>query len=88
LSISSHLPASEYSNAVNPVALPPGRAKLATAPVPTGSLRLVNTIGMVRVSASRASTPGVLPANSTSGFASTKSLAMTRMRAGSPAGQR
>src|SRR5215831_10158098 len=37
LSISSHLPASEYSNPVNPVALPPGRARLPTKPVPTGA---------------------------------------------------
>jgi hypothetical protein len=37
-----------YSKLVNPVALPPGRARLWTMPAPTGSARFVNTIGMVR----------------------------------------
>jgi hypothetical protein len=30
LSNSSHFPATEYSNGVKPVALPPGRARLST----------------------------------------------------------
>src|SRR5262245_48962945 len=37
LSRSSHFPLRPYSNIVNPVALPPGRARLATKPAPTGS---------------------------------------------------
>jgi hypothetical protein len=38
-----------YSKCVNPVALPPGRAMLATNPAPTGSGTSANTIGTVRV---------------------------------------
>jgi hypothetical protein len=34
-----------YSNAVNPVALPPGLAMLLTNPAPTGSMAFTNTIG-------------------------------------------
>jgi hypothetical protein len=45
LSSSSHFPLMLYSNAKNPVALPPGRAKLSTRPPPTGSAAYVNTIG-------------------------------------------
>ena len=49
LSSSSHFPLRPYSNAMKPVALPPGRARLSTKPAPTGSRRVVNTIGTVRV---------------------------------------
>jgi hypothetical protein len=52
LSTSSHLLLRPYSNIRKPVALPPGRAKLATKPVPTGSTTTTNTIGMVRVACS------------------------------------
>jgi MYXO-CTERM domain-containing protein len=45
-------------------------------PVPTGSARFVNTIGMVRVSRKSASTEGVLPANITSGLRSMNSFAI------------
>ena len=38
-----------YSLAMNPVAFPPGRAKVSTYPAPTGSVTTVNTIGMLRV---------------------------------------
>ena len=34
---------------MKPVALPPGRARLATKPEPTGSAAIANTIGIVRV---------------------------------------
>ena len=40
LSSSSHFPLMRYSEVVNPVALPPGRAKLATKPAATGSVSL------------------------------------------------
>jgi hypothetical protein len=33
----------------NPVALPPGRARLVTSPLPTGSATAVKTIGRVLV---------------------------------------
>src|SRR5262245_53832711 len=49
-----------YSNGVNPVALPPGFAKLSTKPAPTGSATSTNTIGVVRV-AFRSATTGGLP---------------------------
>jgi hypothetical protein len=52
LSTSSHLLLRPYSNIRKPVALPPGRAKLATKPVPTGSTTTTNTIGTVRVACS------------------------------------
>ena len=52
LSSSSHFPLMPYSNAVKPVALPPGRARLSTKPAPTGSGTITNTIGTVRVACS------------------------------------
>src|SRR6266511_1176784 len=48
LSNSSHFALLPYSNRVKPVTLPPGRAKLATKPPPTGSVAVANTIGTVR----------------------------------------
>ena len=42
-------PAHAVFERVKPVALPPGRAKLATKPAPTGSVTTTNTIGTVRV---------------------------------------
>jgi len=48
-SSSSHFPLIPYSNIVNPVALPPGRARLATKPAPTGSITTTKTIGTVLV---------------------------------------
>ena len=48
LSSSNHLPVSENSTLVNPVTLPPGRARLSTKRSPTGSETTVNTIGIVR----------------------------------------
>ncbi len=44
-----HLPAIVGSNRTNPVTLPPGRGKLATNPLPTGSATMAKTIGIVRV---------------------------------------
>src|ERR1700738_350684 len=49
LSSSSHLPAIVGSIMVKPVALAPGRARLSTKPLPTGSATITNTTGMVRV---------------------------------------
>ena len=39
-----------------PVTLPPGRARLATSPLPTGSPTLTMTIGIVRVACMAATT--------------------------------
>ena len=49
LSISSLLVFSSVSKLENPVTLPPGRARLATKPAPTGSTAFVITMGMVLV---------------------------------------
>src|SRR5512132_804541 len=49
LSTSSILPPMENSPSVKPVMLPPGRVRLATNPLPTGSNTCVNTIGMLLV---------------------------------------
>ena len=49
LSISSLFVFSSRAKPENPVTLPPGRARLATRPAPTGSPGLVITMGMVVV---------------------------------------
>ena len=59
LSSSSHLPPSASSLTAKPVTLPPGRGKLATKPLPTGSATVAKTIGMVRVCCSSAVVVGV-----------------------------
>ena len=56
LSSSSHFAPMPNSNGVKPVALPPGRAKLATNPAPTGSGTITNTIGTVCVTCSKGPT--------------------------------
>jgi hypothetical protein len=40
------------------MALPPGRARLATKPLATGSATIAKTIGMMRVSCNRAAVVG------------------------------
>ena len=46
---SSRLPASSAAWIDRPVTLPPGRAKLATKPVPSGSTATANTMGIAEV---------------------------------------
>jgi hypothetical protein len=41
------------------MALPPGRARLATKPLATGSATIAKTIGMMRVSCNRAADPQI-----------------------------
>src|SRR5262245_28364007 len=53
LSSSNHFPLMPYSVKLNPVALPPGRARLSTKPPPTGSPTFTNTIGTARVASSK-----------------------------------
>jgi hypothetical protein len=55
--------------------LPPGRARLATKPVPTGSPVLTNTIGITDVACLAASVPGVASARMTSTLSRTNSAA-------------
>ena len=71
LNSSSHFPLGLYSNAVNPVALPPGCANLATRPAPTGSMTFANTIGTVRVVCRNAATLAPPPARMTSAASAT-----------------
>src|SRR6185437_14624405 len=59
---------------LTPVMLPPGRARLATNPDPTGSPTDVMTIGIVEVARRTAITVGVAHATMTSTFALTRSV--------------
>jgi hypothetical protein len=69
---------------VNPVMLPPGRAMLATNPLPIGSETDTKTMGIVRVACISAVTTGVLWPTMQSGLSSTRSFAKVSMRAESP----
>ena len=75
LSSSSHLPAIVGSETLKPVTLPPGRAKLATKPLPTGSATIAKTMGMVRVCCSSAAVVGVVCERMRSGCSATSSFA-------------
>jgi hypothetical protein len=88
LRTSSHFPLTPYSKFVKPVALPPGRARLATKPAPTGSAVCVNTIGTVRVASCNGPMTWPPLARMTSGVSATNSTASLRMRATSPPPQR
>ena len=59
LSISSLLVFSSVDKLESPVTLPPGRARLATKPAPTGSAALAITMGMVVVALLAANADGV-----------------------------
>src|SRR5438132_12034944 len=85
---SSHLPAVERSKFVNPVRLPPGRAKLWTTPAPTGSLTCTNTVGVARVISLTATVAGVELGGITSDRKWSSSLAKWHARAKSPPLQR
>ena len=60
---------------MKPVTLPPGREKLATKPLPTGSVTLTKMMGMVRVCCSNAAVLGVLCERMRSGCSATSSFA-------------
>ena len=84
LSSSSHFPLMPNSNRVNPVALPPGRARLATNPAPTGSLAFTNTMGTWRV-ACNSGVSGEFPLTTmASGASATSSAARRRKNSPSP----
>src|ERR1700738_3195449 len=78
LSSSSHFPLKLYSNCMKPVVLPPGRARLSTRPLPTGSTAIANTIGIVRVACCNTAVEGVVVARMTSGASATNSAACLR----------
>jgi hypothetical protein len=73
-----------YSTKVNPVALPPGRARLATMPAATGSLTFTNTTGTWRVTCS-SGVSGEFPLTTmASGASATSSEARRRQNSPSP----
>ena len=61
-----------------PVRLPPGRPKLATRPVRTGSFSVWNTIGIIVVAAFAAWAAGAEAATMRSGFVRATSTATAR----------
>ena len=83
---STHFALNPYSREMNPVALPPGRARLSTKPAPTGSARAVNTIGTVRVACSNAATAGLPLERMTSDASATNSAAYSRTSSALPRG--
>src|SRR6516164_1593545 len=85
---STHLPPSSELSVVKPVKLPSGRERFATKPLPMGSPTFMNTMGIVRVSRTRAATTAVLWPTITSGRRLTNSFANDRILSASPAPQR
>src|SRR5262245_13422880 len=81
---SSHFALVPYSNKVNPVILAPGRARLATYPLLTGSVTLTKTIGTALVAFFTVARADPLLTKSTSGAALTNSVVNLRTRLGSP----
>src|ERR1700747_1429693 len=80
----TYFPAMLAFRMVNPVMLPPGRAMLATNPLPIGSETDTKTMGNVRVACISAVTTGVLWPTMQSGLSSTSPFAKACMRAESP----
>jgi len=76
-SISNSLADSSVRSWDRPVMLPPGRAKLATCPVPIGSAWTANTMGIVWVARRAGSTCVELPARMTSTLMRTSSAAIS-----------
>ena len=71
-----------------PVTLPPGRAKLATRPLPIGSFAAANIIGMIDVACFAAITAAVEYVMMTSTLSRTNSAAISVKRSGRPSAQR
>ena len=76
---SSHFAAIPNSLTMNPVALPPGRARLSTKPAATGSLTIGNTTGMIRVACNNGPIVEAPCARMTSGASATNSAACLRI---------
>jgi hypothetical protein len=64
----------------NPVILPPGRAKVSTKPLLTGSTTVTNTIDTVRVACCNAATLGLPADRMTSGASTLNSAANLRIQ--------
>src|SRR5262249_19680896 len=84
----SRLAASSTPMSLIPVTLPPGRLRLATRPVWTGSPALLNTIGIVVVAALAASAAGMLGVAMTATLRRTRSVANSGSRPTSLCAQR
>ena len=82
LSISSLLVFSSSAKLESPVTLPPGRARLATKPAPTGSPAFVITMGMVVVALLAANAAGVPETTIRSTLRRTRSAASSGRRSG------
>jgi hypothetical protein len=77
---SSRLPAVSVDWIDRPVTLPPGRPRLATKPVPTGSPAAAKTIGITDVACFTAMTDAVAAVTITSTFSRTNSTAISAKR--------
>ena len=71
------MPAISGDKSDRPVTLPPGRARLATRPLPTGSVTVTKTIGMTAVACLAAMTTGVPDVTMTSTLSRTNSAAIS-----------
>src|SRR5262249_18319981 len=85
---SSRLAATSVCWIDRPVTLPPGRAKLATRPVPTGSPAAAKTIGMTDVACLAATIAAVADVTMTSTLRRTNSAAISSKRSVRPSAQR
>src|SRR6266446_2796379 len=85
---SSRLPARSADWFDSPVTLPPGRARLATRPVPTGSPAVAKTIGMTDVACFAATTAAVPAVTMTLTLSRTNSAAISAKRSLRPSAQR
>src|SRR5262245_18012212 len=86
--ISTRLEAVSGSWPDRPVTLPPGRARLATRPAPTGSFAAAITIGMTDVACFAAMTAGVVGATMISTLSRANSAAISAKRSLRPSAQR
>src|SRR5215471_5338764 len=84
----SCLGANSLNRKLTPVALPPGRAMLATRPRLTGSSVTLKTMGRLAVAAFAASAAGVPMATITATWRRSSSLAMVGSRSYSPSANR
>ena len=85
---SMHLPDSSAVIPAIPVTFPPGRARLATSPVPTGSPASAITMGISRVACLAARVGGVNQVTITSTLRRTNSAARSGTRLASPSADR
>src|SRR5947209_1576274 len=88
VSCSRPLPTSSGPRPVNPVTLPPGRARLVTSPLVTGSPAAAKTMGTVLVACLAARAWGVPPATMTSTLSATSSAARAGSRSNFPSASR